>query len=304
MLSSKQPLYQSVEDDHSSDDVGKDEAVKAGTPSHPSVAEIIAVQDSTGFSQGSLSYQSDRDPSIYALLHKQKQIYTNAISTNSLVAKKETVTPIYHCNPYLEIVAIVLVVLIGWVSLLMYYLPNPPLDDPTDLSFPVVLGIAIFLGLDIFLQLRITCNNPKFPIHRYIVNCLVHHTASIMVLCATLITGEDRFYKWAFLLLTVELNTAFLKLRRIVNRKTIEFKYVNYAFYITWFGIRVIFFPCFTVYIWIVYITEEPYNYWVLVGCINITILTILYAIWTYNLMDKKTRKTKLGKKVAQVAIA
>jgi len=302
MLSQKQPQYHSVEDDHSSsDEVGKKDSEPKDVPDaqHP---ETITVLDSA-LNMGSLSYQSDRDPSIYALLDKRPQMYTTAISRNSLVANKETVTPIFHFNPYFEILAIVLVVFIGWLTLLMYYLPNPPLD-PSDLSFPVVLGIAIFLGTDIFLQLRITCKNPKFPIQRYIVNCLIHHTASILACCVPLITGETRLYKWTFLLLSVELNTAFLKLRRILNRKTFEFKYVNYAFYITWFGIRVIFFPAFTVYVWYIYGAEEPYNYWVLVGCINISLLTILYAIWTYNLMDKKTRKTKLGKRVAQVAIA
>jgi len=258
---------------------------------------------STATTGNTYQYTDATDPTIYALLHKRPTMYTNAIDENSLVANKETVTPIMHFNPYFEIIAITIVVFLGWFALLMYYIDDPPFD-PNDFAFVVALGIAIFLGVDIFLQLGVTIKNPKFPIQRYIVNCLVHHTASILACCVPLILDEDRMYKWVFCLLSVELNTALLKWRRILDRKTCEFRWVNYFFYITWFGIRVIMFPIFTVYIWYIYFSEESSEVWYLIGALSITILCGLYAVWTYNLMDKKTRRTKLGKKVAQVAIA
>lgn len=293
MLGAPKPQYQSVENANSA--TGTTEA------NHHELKDF----DSTGGDSpgDAVSYQTNEDPSIYALLDKRPHIYSKAIDNNSLVAHKETVTPIMHFNPYFEVIVIVVVVMIGWIALLMYYIPNPPVD-PFHLSFPVTLGIAIFLGLDIFFQLRITIKNPKFPIQRYIVNCLIHHTASILACCVPLATGETRMYKWMFLLLSVELNTALLKLRRILNRRTTGFRYVNYAFYITWFGIRVIAFPMFCVYVWYIYWTQEYGSTWVAIGCTNVTILTSLYAIWTYNLMNKKARKTKLGNKLAQVAIA
>lgn len=295
MLAQKKPKYQSVGDkisESESDDKIQHEMKDLDRQN----AGIQPQQPS--------SYQQDKgDPTIYALMEERPQIYSNAIDDNSLVATKTTVTPIMHFNPYFEVVSIFVVVGIGWIALLMYYIPNPPVD-PYQFSFPVALGLTIFLGIDIFLQLKITWIHPRFPIQRYLVNCLLHHVASILACCVPLVTGEHRMFQWMFALLSVEVNTAFLKWRRILNRGSLEFRYVNYCFYITWFGIRVIGFPIFTVYVWWIFFSQERDEPWVLVGCICITILTGLYGIWTYNLMDKKTRKTKFAQRLAEVAIA
>merc|ERR1719300_855318 len=186
----------------------------------------------------------------------------------------------------------------------MYSLDNPPIE-PHQLAFPVTLGITIFLSVDIFFQLIVTVKNKNFPIQRYLVNCLLHHTCSILCLCAPLATDEDIYYKWGFILLSVELNTAFLKLRRIMSRNDPNWKYVNYSFYGTWILMRLIVFPFFCVYVWTYWIRQKHAEFgWTLIGAINITILCMLYVLWTYNLKNKKKRKTKLGDQVSKIAIA
>lgn len=94
--------------------------------------------------------------------------------------------------------------------------------------------------------------------------------------------------------LSVEVNTLLLKIRRILNRGTCAYSFINYSFLLTWVLLRLVLFPILTAYLFILWWMDGHHLDLILSCAIMSTLLIMLYIIWTVNLLGKQ-KNSKLA---------
>ena len=158
--------------------------------------------------------------------------------------------------------------------------------------FPIVLysfiGYIIIDSLLIYYFPTCIVSKPR--------DLLLHHGITFIICLSPMI---EKYFEWhAGLALTVEIQTVFLTLNRlIVDKTTLFHKIINTLFYTLFVVFRIFIFPMLTVYY---YIEHQKYS----IKCnsqINIAItavigffaITLMGFMWIYKFFTKKTSITK-----------
>lgn len=127
---------------------------------------------------------------------------------------------------------------------------------------------------------------------------LIHHGLTFIICLSPIIEKE---FEWhAGLALTVEIQTVFLTLNRLIVDKTkLINKIISVVFYMLFIAFRVFIFPMLTVYY---YITHQRYSIKcdtqfniAIIGVIGFSIITLMGFMWIYKFISKKqiTKKIK-----------
>ena len=69
-----------------------------------------------------------------------------------------------------------------------------------------------------------------------------------------------------YAVIIVEVNTVFLKIRRIIDRDTCTYRIIDFIFFATWWGIKVILASCTCIYVWYIWIQRGHEINWILNG--------------------------------------
>lgn len=118
---------------------------------------------------------------------------------------------------------------------------------------------------------------------------IIHHIISCIMISWTIYHPSDGFF--FALNLLVEFNTILLKLRHLLDRNGLLYKYVDKIFKISWFPLRLILFPI-NLYLMHKEMYDKPIiNYYQI--CIPQSLLIVFYIYWTYDIFLKKNKKSK-----------
>lgn len=193
--------------------------------------------------------------------------------------------------PSLRVLCIVTMISISLFNLTCFYIKNPPID-PMLASFYFAIICIGGLGIDVIVSFILEMMKCQCGM-KFIVNCLFHHVCTIACLFSPLIGDNRQFYILMYIVFLVDINTIFLRLRKQLNREGLAHKIVNFLFFFSWFSLRLILVPIFTGYFWYLWIQNGYLFDLHLNAAIQCTNLIGLYLIWTYNLLNKLSNKTK-----------
>lgn len=201
-------------------------------------------------------YHRSANPDINVLLHDIFNV--SALSIISILNTIYLLLVVSDIYDYLRIplFPIILYSFMGYIvldTLIIYYFPECVVSKPRDL--------------------------------------LIHHGITFIICLSPIIEKE---FEWhAGLALTVEIQTVFLTLNRLIIDKTkLANKIISTIFYILFIAFRVIIFPMLTIYYYITYQTysvkcNTQINI-AITAVIGFSIITLMGFIWIYKFIAKK----------------
>jgi hypothetical protein len=119
---------------------------------------------------------------------------------------------------------------------------------------------------------------------------LIHHGITFIVCLSPVI---EKYFEWhASLALTIEIQTVFLTLSRLImNKTTLLYKIINTVFYILFIVFRIFIFPLLTVYY---YIEHQKYSVKcnsqfniAITAVIGFFVITLMGFMWIYKFLKK-----------------
>jgi len=224
-----------------------------------------------------------------------------SIDTNTasiLHARANSVTP---WGSVLELFSVGFV--IGWIcfTLFCFLLKHPPVN-PMQMSAVLCWAIMITFIVDIIFQFMISWHNDAVCHGRFVINCFLHHTVSISFLVTPLVYDERKYYIIMLLFLSVEVNTLFLKIRRVVKKFTWRYQIIHFLFLFSWFLQRAVMFPALTIYLWYIWYVERGHKLELFLNaCIMAVFLNCLYILWTINLLGKQKNPILVEATIAHI---
>jgi hypothetical protein len=118
---------------------------------------------------------------------------------------------------------------------------------------------------------------------KYTRSLIIHHFISIMLLCWVLLHQTNVTYIGIYFL--VEINTAFLLLRRRVQRGTLLHYITDKLHTHTWIIFRLIMYPLLTIHVWYNEFIFSVYSYYFLM--INHISMLCVYLYWSALMYGK-----------------
>lgn len=153
--------------------------------------------------------------------------------------------------------------------------------------FPIILysfmGYIVLDTLIIYYFPNCVLSKPR--------DLLIHHGITFIICLSPIIEKE---FEWhAGLALTVEIQTVFLTLNRLIlDKTTLAHKIISVSFYVLFIAFRVIIFPILTVYY---YIEHQKYSVIcntqiniAITAVIGFSIITLMGFMWIYKFLSKK----------------
>jgi hypothetical protein len=123
-----------------------------------------------------------------------------------------------------------------------------------------------------------------YEIDKFTKSLFLHHVVSLGMIIWSLITQVGLRYFGIYFL--VEINTAFLHLRRRVQRGTVLYSIIDKMNTYTWIFFRLIMYPLLTIAL--IYRKEEVSIYSFIFLFVNHLLLLSIYAYWTFMLFVRK----------------
>jgi len=246
----------------------------------------------------------DSSPTSDSILPNFKQklsVDTTGLDTNTasiLHARANSVTP---WGSFLELLSVGFV--IGWIcfTLFCFILKDPPVN-PMQMSAVLCWAIMITFLVDITFQFLISLANDSVCHGRFVINCFLHHTVSISFLVVPLVYDERKYYIIMLLFLSVEVNTLFLKIRRVLKKFTCRYQTIHFLFLLSWFIQRTLMFPVLTIYLWYIWWVERGHKLELFLNaCIMAIFLNCLYVLWTINLLGKQKNPILVEATIAHI---
>merc|ERR1719499_1894586 len=241
------------------------------------------------------------DTGLVSGFRQRLSVDTTGMDTNTASiyhARANSVTP---WGSFLELLSVGFV--IGWIcfTLFCFVLHDPPVN-PMRMSAVLCYAIMITFIVDILFQFMIAYHNDAVCHGRFVINCFLHHTVSISFLVVPLVYDQKKYYILMLLFLSVEINTLFLKIRRVLKKFTCRYQTIHFLFLFSWFIQRAIMFPGLTIYLWYIWWVERGHKLELFLNaCIMAVFLNGLYVLWTINLLGKQKNPILVEATIAHI---
>lgn len=167
--------------------------------------------------------------------------------------------------------------------------------EDKELNIIICCTFLTYAVIDALWVLLIPTCVPSSP-----TSIIVHHLFAIALIIVPWYLPYFGYH--ACLMLTVEINTVFLILKRNVRRTSIEFHITRILFYSTWIGQRLIMYPFLACFFYFEYMryTETVGTYYnlVFIAPAGAFALSFLGYKWTFNMLfgKNKSKFAKVGK--------
>jgi len=204
------------------------------------------------------------------------------LPSDTLVEKKPKIV-----GPTIEIFCLFVCLVFAGFVFSTFFDADPPWD-PAYVSKLLLIAVGCLFCVDTLIRLVIHILTGQLCHGAFLINTLCHHVfTNIAIVCCILIDNKD-VYRLSYFMMAVEINTLFLRIRRLVKRSTCRYHCVNGLFLITWFAFRIIMWPIMLGYGFKVWWDRGHTPDLYILALVALLGLFLLYIVWTINLTTKQ----------------